>query len=68
MESNSDKRITVKQIQSIVNTLQELPFKNVAMVIQSLISLEDVNKVNNTNKQESKQRVWERTAWTIVRY
>jgi len=68
MESNSDKRITVKQIQSIVNTLQELPFKNVAMAIQILISLEDVNKVNNTNKEESKQRVWERTAWTIVRY
>ena len=57
MESNSDKRITVKQIQSIVNTLQELPFKNVAMAIQILISLEDVNKVNNTNKEESKQRV-----------
>ena len=68
MESNSDKKITVKQIQSIVNTLQELPFKNVAMAIQILISLEDVNKVNNTNKEESKQRVWERTAWTIVRY
>ena len=57
MESNSDKRITVKQIQSIINTLMELPYKNVAMVIQSLMSLEDVNKVNNTNKQESKQRV-----------
>ena len=68
MESNSDKKISVKQIQSIVNTLQELPFKNVAMAIQILISLEDVNKVNNTNKVESKQRVWERTAWTIVRY
>jgi hypothetical protein len=53
MESNSDKKISVKQIQSIVNTLQELPFKNVAMAIQILISLEDVNKVNNTNKQES---------------
>jgi len=57
MESNSDKKISVKQIQSIVNTLQELPFKNVAMAIQILISLEDVNKVNNTNKVESKQRV-----------
>ena len=57
MESNSDKRITVKQIQSIINTLMELPYKNVAMVIQTLMSLEDVNKVNNTNKQESKQRV-----------
>ena len=53
MESNSDKKISVKTIQSIINTLMELPYKNVAMVIQSLISLEDVNKVNNTNKQES---------------
>ena len=57
MESNNDKRITVKQIQSIINTLMELPYKNVAMVIQTLMSLEDVNKVNNTNKVESKQRV-----------
>ena len=57
MESNNDKRITVKQIQSIINTLMELPYKNVAMAIQSLMSLEDVNKVNNTNKVESKQRV-----------
>ena len=58
MESNSDKRITVKTIQSIINTLMELPYKNVAMAIQSLINLEDINKqdnkVNNTNKQESK--------------
>ena len=57
MESNSDKKISVKQIQSIINTLMELPYKNVAMVIQSLMSLEDIktnsNKVNNTNKQES---------------
>ena len=58
MESNSDKRITVKTIQSIINTLMELPYKNVAMAIQSLINLEDINKqdnkVSNTNKQESK--------------
>ena len=53
MESNSDKKISVKQIQSIINTLMELPYKNVAMVIQSLINLEDINKVNNTNKVES---------------
>ena len=53
MESNNDKRITVKQIQSIINTLMELPYKNVAMAIQTLMSLEDVNKVNNTNKVES---------------
>ncbi len=57
MESNSDKKISVKTIQSIINTLMELPYKNVAMVIQSLMSLEDIktnsNKVNNTNKQES---------------
>jgi len=58
MESNSDKKISVKTIQSIINTLMELPYKNVAMAIQSLINLEDINKqdnkVNNTNKQESK--------------
>jgi len=57
MESNSDKKISVKTIQSIINTLMELPYKNVAMAIQSLINLEDINKqdnkVNNTNKQES---------------
>ena len=57
MESNSDKKISVKQIQSIINTLMELPYKNVAMVIQSLMSLEDINKqdnkVNNNTKQES---------------
>jgi len=53
MESNNDKRITVKQIQSIINTLMELPYKNVAMVIQTLMGLENVNKVNNTNKEES---------------
>ena len=54
----SDKRITVKQIQSIVGTLMELPYKNTAMVIQILVSLEDIdkqdNKVSNTTKQESK--------------
>ena len=53
----SDKRITVKQIQSIVGTLMELPYKNTAMVIQILVSLEDIdkqdNKVSNTTKQES---------------
>ena len=57
MESNSDKKISVKQIQSIVNTLQELPFKNVAMVIQSLMSLEDIktntNRVNKKDTTES---------------
>ena len=53
MESNNDKKISVKQIQSIINTLMELPYKNVAMVIQTLMSLENVNKVNNTNKEES---------------
>ena len=53
MESNNDKKISVKQIQSIINTLMELPYKNVAMVIHSLMNLEDVNKVNNTNKEES---------------
>ena len=53
MESNSDKKISVKTIQSIINTLMEFPYKNVAMVIQSLMNLEDVNKVKNSNKEES---------------
>ena len=54
----NDKRNTVKQIQSNVRTLMELPYKNTAMVIQILVSLEDIdkqdNKVSNTTKQESK--------------
>ena len=57
MESNSDKKISVKQIQSIINTLMELPYKNVAMVIQSLMSLEDIktntNRVNKKDTTES---------------
>ena len=57
MESNSDKKISVKTIQSIINTLMELPYKNVAMVIQSLMSLEDIetntNRVNKKDTTES---------------
>ena len=50
---SNDKLITVEQINFILKTLQELPFKNVHTVIQLMLSLKDVNKVNNTNKQES---------------
>jgi hypothetical protein len=50
---SNDKLITVEQINFILKTLQELPFKNVNTVIQLMLSLKDVNKVNNTNKQES---------------
>ena len=57
MESNTDKRITVEQINFILKTLQELPFKNVHTVIQLMLSLKDINKdnkVNTKDKQESK--------------
>tara|TARA_R100001244_G_scaffold23563_1_gene24229 strand:- start:282 stop:452 length:171 start_codon:yes stop_codon:yes gene_type:complete len=50
----SDKAITIEQINFILKTLQELPFKNVHTVIQLMLSLEDVNKVSNITKQESK--------------
>ena len=52
----NDKVITIEQINFILKTLQELPFKNVHTVIQLMLSLKDINKdnkVNNTNKQES---------------
>ena len=65
----NDKAITIEQINYIYTRLVELKYKDSNPIIQVLMSLKDIdNKVNNTNKQESKQRVWERTAWTIVRY
>ena len=50
----SDKRITIEQINFVLKTLQELPFKNVHTVIQLMLSLEDIDKVNTKDKQESK--------------
>ena len=54
MTNSSDKKIPLATLQSIINVLGNLPFKNVHTVIQTLTSLEDVNKVNNKDKVESK--------------
>ena len=54
MTNSSDKKIPLATLQSIINVLGNLPFKNVHTVIQILTSLEDVNKVNNKDKVESK--------------
>lgn len=54
MTNSSDKVISLEQLQSIINVLGNLPFKNVHTVIQILTSLEDVNKVNSKDKLESK--------------
>ena len=54
MTNPSDKVISLEKLQAIINVLGNLPFKNVHTVIQTLLSLEDVNKVNNKDKVESK--------------
>ena len=54
MTNPSDKVITLEKLQAIINVLGNLPYKNVHTVIQTLLSLEDVNKVNNKDKVESK--------------
>ena len=52
---NTDKRITVEQINFMLKHLVELKFKDSNPIIQTLMSLKDIdNKVNNTNKEESK--------------
>ena len=55
MTNSSDKVITLEKLQSIINVLSNLPYKNVHSVIQTLISLEDVNKVNSKDNLESKK-------------
>ena len=51
----SDKAITVEQINYMLTRLVELKFKDSNPIIQTLMSLKDIdNKVHNTNKQESK--------------
>ena len=51
----SDKAITIEQINYIYTRLVELKYKDSNPIIQVLMSLKDIdNKVNNTNKQESK--------------
>ena len=54
MTNPSDKVITLEQLQSIINVLGNIPYKNVYSAMQILLSLEDVNKVNNKDKVESK--------------
>ncbi len=55
MNKPSDhKVISLEQLNQIISTLGNLPYKNVYTVIQTLLSLEDVNKVNNKDKLESK--------------
>ena len=54
MSNPSDKVISLEKLQAIINVLGNLPYKNVQGVIQTLITLEDVNKVNNKDKVESK--------------
>ena len=51
----SDKAITIEQINYIYTRLIELKYKDSNPIIQVLMSLKDIdNKVNNSNKQESK--------------
>lgn len=54
MTNSSDKVISLEKLNQILNTLSNLPYKNVYSVIQTLVALEDVNKVNNKDKVESK--------------
>ena len=51
----NDKAITIEQINYIYTRLVELKYKDSNPIIQVLMSLKDIdNKVNNTNKVESK--------------
>ena len=54
MTNSSDKKITLDKLQAIINVLGNLPFKNVHTVIQTLTSLEDVNKVNSIESKKDK--------------
>ena len=54
MTNPSDKVISLEQLQSIINVLGNIPYKNVYSAMQILLSLEDVNKVNSKDKVESK--------------
>ena len=55
MNKPSDhKVISLEQLTQILNTLSNLPYKNVYTAMQILLSLEDVNKVNSKDNVESK--------------
>ena len=55
MTNSNDKVITLDKLQAIINVLGNLPYKNVQGVIQTLVTLEDVNKVNSKDNLESKK-------------
>ena len=42
----SDKVITIKQINQLLQHLVKLPYKDSAMVIQTLTTLKDINSTN----------------------
>ena len=54
MTNPSDKVITLEKLQAIINVLGNLPYKNVQGVIQTLVTLEDVNKVSKDTLESSK--------------
>jgi hypothetical protein len=54
MNKPSDKVISLEQLNQIISTLGNLPYKNVYTAMQILLNLEDVNKVNSKDKVESK--------------
>ena len=54
MTNSSDKKITLEQLQSIINVLGNLPYKNVYSAMQILLSLKDVNKVSKDKLESSK--------------
>ena len=45
-KSPSDKVITIKQINQLLQHLVKLPYKDSAMVIQTLTTLKDINSTN----------------------
>ena len=54
VNNKSDKVITVEQINFMLKHLVELKFRESNPIIQTLMSLKDIdNKVNNNTKQES---------------
>ena len=55
VNNKSDKAITIEQINFMLKHLVELKFRESNPIIQTLMSLKDIdNKVNNNTKQESK--------------
>ena len=44
----SDKVITIKQINQLLQHLVKLPYKDSAMVIQTLTTLKDINSTNGS--------------------